>query len=80
MILRFYVKDYKNKQMKCCGQIWSLEKSLILYPFGFDMISSLEMLGLVAYQTHALLALSFKKLGMIIHQTYIYLDSDMWVW
>jgi len=46
MTLRFYVKDYKNKQMKYCGQIWSLERSLILYPFGFGMMSSLEMFGL----------------------------------
>ena len=46
MTLRFYVKDYKNKQMKYCGQIWSLERSLIIYPFGFGMMSSLEMFGL----------------------------------
>ena len=59
MTLRFYVKNYKNKQMKYCGQIWSLERSLILYLFRFGMMLSIEMLGLAAYYTHMLLALSF---------------------
>ena len=49
MTLRFYVKNYKNKQMKYCGQIWSLERSLILYLFRFGMMLSIEMLGLAAY-------------------------------